>query len=516
MPPVRRGIAIGACCLCLLTCSATGVAAQELPAGGSAPAWQPWEPWAPGPTPPLASPEPDAAWEPLTGEVPPAGAPAANALPPPAPDPAIAPVIDDTPPPPAPAVEPRQRPALVIRTILGLAVLVALAYAAAHPAVARLEHRLRITQVVTAGLPFILLGMAARHPSVGVLSDHVLGQIAPVLRIALGWIGFVVGFRFDARRLAGIDERSIASAALLATMPFAAVVAAVSVVLVGGGGGIREAFRDPVFLRDALVLGTAASMTAATVPRLLPKGTPEPCVVSTSAIVRLEELAGIAGLALVAAYFRPHGEGVTWHLPGTAWLMMTVGAGTLLGLLVIGMLQRVNEGPEFAVLALGTVSFAAGFAGYLHLSSVVVCFVAALLVANFPGRHKERFREALDGLERPIYLILLVVLGALWPTRSVIGWLLIPTFVAARLAGRWAATRMARRIGALDDDGLQRRVLTVAPLGSLAVAIVVNAQMLYPGGSIKDAMVAVVGAALVTEGLLQVLLPRAEREGGSP
>ncbi|WP_242371299.1 cation:proton antiporter [Anaeromyxobacter sp. SG26] len=425
--------------------------------------------------------------------------PPPRALPPAAPNPSLAPVLES--PERPEAVTPPQRPAVVIRTIIGLALLVALAYAAAHPAVVRWERRIRVSQLVAAGLPFIALGMIARAPPFAVLSDDVLAQLAPVLRLGLGWIGFIVGFRLDARELSGTDERAVASAALLSSLPFAAVVAGAAAVLLPAGP-LAERLRDPVFLRDALVLGTAASMTAATVPHLLPARTPPAAVAVLGRIVRLEEIAGILGLALVAAYFRPQGDAVTWRLPGTAWLMLTAGAGTLLGLVVLVLLRRARSGPEFSVLTLGSVAFSSGLAGYLHLSSVVVCFVAGVILANFPGKHQARFRAVLDLLERPVYLVLLVILGALWPTRSVTGWLLIPVFVGARLLGRWAGARVAVRMGALDLDAGARRVVIVAPVGSLAIAIVVNAQLLYPGGSIADAVVAVVGGALATEALV--------------
>ena len=187
-------------------------------------------------------------------------------------------------------------------------------------------------------------------------------------------------------------------------------------------------------------------MTAATVPQLLPPRTPPAAAAVLGRIVRLEEIAGILGLALVAAYFRPQGDAVTWRLPGTAWLMLTAGAGTLLGLVVSSCSARAGRGGVLgADPRLGRLLVRAR--RYLHLSSVVVCFVAGVLLANFPGAQKARFRGVLDLLERPIHLILLVILGALWPTRSVTGWLLIPVFVGARVLGRWAGAK-ARRASA--------------------------------------------------------------------
>src|SRR5690606_22115686 len=92
-------------------------------------------------------------------------------------------------------------------------------------------------------------------------------------------------------------------------------------------------------------------------------------------VLRLEELAGIIGLALVASYFRPQID-VSWQLPGTAWLLLTIGLGATLGLIAYLVFKRPQQGPEFVVLTLGSIAFAAGMAGYLRLSPVVVAFIA--------------------------------------------------------------------------------------------------------------------------------------------
>jgi hypothetical protein len=195
-----------------------------------------------------------------------------------------------------------------------------------------------------------------------------------------------------------------------------------------------------------------------------------------------------------------------------AWLMLTVGAGALLGFLIFALVRRGEGAAEFGVLALGSVAFAAGLASYLYLSSVVVCFVAGVLLVNFPGAHQARLRAVLTRMERPIYLLLLVILGALWPTRSGLGWLLIPVFAGGRLAARALAARVANRAQLLELDADERRNLAIAPVGSLAIAIVVNAQLLYPSESIRDAVVAVVGGALLTEAIVQL----SRRKGTAP
>ena len=41
--------------------------------------------------------------------------------------------------------------------------------------------------------------LIARLPAVGILTDDVIAEVTPVLHFGLGWLGFLVGFRFDVR-----------------------------------------------------------------------------------------------------------------------------------------------------------------------------------------------------------------------------------------------------------------------------------------------------------------------------
>jgi hypothetical protein len=423
-----------------------------------------------------------------------------------------APAHVDAPAPSAHAVPPR-RQEVVIKTILGLLGLVALAYFGGHPRIQEWEARFGVSQVITAGFPFVLLGVVARHPAVGVVTEPVLAQMGTLLGISLGWIGLVAGFRFDARLLGGLPHGSARAVALATSIPFAFVLGLTGISLVSLSGGMGgPAIRGEAFLRDALILGTAGAMTARTSSRLLRT---QESATTLSRVIRIEELAGVAGLAIVAAYFRPEAEG-TWHLPGTAWLLMSLGLGAAVGIVTYAMLQWTKQArAEFVVLTLGSVSFAAGVAGYLHLSPLVVTFIAGVFLANFPGTYQARLGVALRRLERPVYLLSLFAIGALWDVADWRGWLLGPVFMASRLIGKRVAANVVARGEHLRFGPHEREALAVAPMGPLAIAIVVNAQLLYPGGSITLISSAVIGGAILTEVVVQLVthgkLPTLER-----
>ncbi len=386
----------------------------------------------------------------------------------------------------------------VIKIILGLVALFALAALGAHPKVRRLERRLRISGVITAGIPFVILGFIASLPSVGVMPENVLWVLRPVLVLALGWIGFVVGFRFDAAAIESIQRRVATTGFFVGSFTFASILIFCGLLLLVA----EPAAGTGTFFRDAILLASAGSVIAHRGPHVPTRregGRADPIW----GIVHLQHLAGIIGLLIVAAYFRPNDSTMTWQLPGTAWLFITLGLGTAIGGIVYATLSSVKSGSDFTVVLLGSVGFAAGIAGFLRLSPIVVCFVAGFMLANLPFHTRALVRSTLVRLERPIYLVFLLVSGSLLRVNEWQGWMIMLLLVAGTIFGRSVAWEVSRRRHVYVPGNEEKRRLTLAPLGALAVAVAVNAQLLYYGPVIPWLVVGVIGASIITEILVQ-------------
>ncbi len=416
------------------------------------------------------------------------------------------PILIAPPPPEAPAFAHARQlgfksAAEVIKVVLGLVFIFALAYLAGNPRVRSLENKLQVSHLVTAGLPFVFLGLIAHTPGVGILSESVLWEIRPLLALGLGWIGFTIGFRFDSKLGESLMPGASAASLITASIPFGTIMAASTLLLLYA----EHSPANAIFLRDAMLLGTAGAMTAYSAPKLLEaRGGAGKSVDRVASVVTLEQLAGFVGLLIIAAYFRPQDSSVAWRLPGTAWLFITLGMGTMVGAVIWGTLAKVKAGPEFTVLILGSVCFTAGMASFLLISPLVVCFLVGLILVNLPGTSKEEIRNVLEHMERPIYLLFLLVAGSLWDVTAWQGWALLALFVPARLIGKWLAVRICRKQiqGGLSSD--EQRSLIFSPMGALSIAIVVNAQDLYFGSAVPWMVTAVIGGAIVTEVIVQI------------
>ena len=408
---------------------------------------------------------------------------------------------------PAPAPPPQT----VIRGIIGFVLFLTLAYVAGHGAVKRWERSLNIGHAVTAGLPFVALGVVASQPAVGILTPSTLAGIAPLLTLGLGWIGFGIGSRFETRFFERLPPNTGAAVILTTVIPLAFLMLVSALFLQFVGRGAVEG-QPPHPLREGLLLATAGAMAARSAPHFLRAFTPGAADSPRMEwVIELEQLAGVFGTMFVSTFFRPEQVAVSWQLPGTAWLFVLFGVGMIMGVVVLAALTRVEQGTQFTVALLGAISLTAGMASYLRLSAIAVCFLAGVIVFNMGGRWRAEVRTVLDRLERPIYFLFLVIAGALWRPWEWEGWAFMALFVFGRFLSKWAAAAALGRFWIKDLSQHEQRVLVASPMGALSVAVVVLAQDLYSGPFVGWSVTAVIGGSILMEILLQVALRRRPR-----
>ncbi len=395
------------------------------------------------------------------------------------------------------SIDAEPRPAsLLLKTVLGLLLLMALVWFGGLPAVRRFEERLGVRQIITGGLPFILLGLIAGHSSVGILDGEVLHDLTPIVDFALGWLGLIIGFQFDVRVLERAPRGTALDVALRSLVPFVTVGLAGSMIMLAFG----ESRTDATFLRDAIVLATAGAITASS--RADRPGIWNPEESDRDLVRRLEffdEIVAIAGLAVLGAFFRPQWVEFRWDLPGTVWLLLTLGVGASVGLLTYAVVAGYRRGAQFLALCLGSVAFASGIAGYLLLSPPVVCFIAGTLLVNLPGAHRRRVWTILTRLERPLYYLFLTIAGALWDITGWRGWVLVPVFIASRGLGNFLAETLVRRDADRKEPTLRPILWLAPPVSIVSIAIVISAQSMYRGRAVSWIVTAVLGGAILSE-----------------
>jgi Kef-type K+ transport system membrane component KefB len=406
---------------------------------------------------------------------------------------------------PAEAAKPRsttrEDSLFAIKVIGGLLGLMALAYLGGHRRVVRFQERLGIGGVITAGFPFVALGAIAATDTVGILTPGVLDQLRPVLHFGLGWLGFIIGAQLDIRVLDRVPKGTAYLILVEALGPFAITAAGCGMVMIA----FHEAgmsFDDPALWRDLILLGTAAAMTAPRKFRGFANRTWHEGRGVDVLLAQLDEIVGVVGLVFITAYFRDD-TGGTWHLPDTAWIFVSLGLGVAIGVLIFAMVRVPSSNAEFLAVVLGGIAFASGLAGYLRLSPIAICFIAGVLVTNFPNEQRDSIFRILNHLERPVHLLFLIIAGALWDVADWRGWILVPLFVAGRIIGKWTGVLAGKTaVGALLPSSFADQRQLVTPISGLSIALVISVESLYNDPGLPWIITAVIGGSIATEFLV--------------
>jgi Kef-type K+ transport system membrane component KefB len=386
-----------------------------------------------------------------------------------------------------------------IKIIGGLVALIVLAYLGGHRRVVKFQEQLGISGVITAGFPFIALGMIASLPSIGILSGEVLAKLRPLLHFGLGWLGFIIGAQLDIRVLDRVPKGTAYLVLVEALGPFAITAAGCGAVMVTFGMKLD----DPSLWRDMILLGTAAAMTAPKKYRGFGNSAWHEGRGVDVLLAQLDELVSIVGLLFITAYFR-EATSTTWSLPDTAWIFVSLGLGVTVGVLIFAMIRLPQSDSEFLAIVLGGIAFASGVAGYLQLSPIVVCFVAGVLVTNFPNDQRNNVFRILSHLERSVHLLFLIVVGAVWNPGDWRGWVLIPLFVAGRALGKWSGVLASKTVvGTLLPAGFAEDRALITPMSGLSIALVISIDRLHDDLGLPWIVTAVVGGSIVTELLMR-------------
>jgi len=399
-----------------------------------------------------------------------------------------------------------------IKVIGGLVALLVLAYLGGNRRVVRFQEQLGISGVITAGFPFVALGALASLPQVNILNHEVLAKLRPILHFGLGWVGFIIGAQLDIRVLDRVPKGTAYLILVEALGPFCITAAGCGILMVSFGMSID----DPATWRDMILLGTAAAMTAPRKFRGFANRTWHEGRGADILLGQLDELVGVIGLLFITAYFRDDVGATSWQLPDTAWVFVSLGLGVAIGVLIFAMIRVPVSNVEFLAVVLGAIAFASGLAGSLRLSPIVICFIAGVLVTNFPNDQRESVFRILNHLERPVHLLFLMIAGAVWTITDWRGWALVPLFVAGRIIGKWTGIIASKTaVGSLLPSAFADQRSLVSPISGLSIALVISVQSLYHDEGLPWIMTAVIGGAVVAE-LLVARTPDPATQSAAP
>jgi len=344
------------------------------------------------------------------------------------------------------------------------------------------------------GTHFLLLGLVLGPQALGLLTRESLEQLFPLTALGLGWVGFLFGLQLDrnALRQFSLQLHSIAyGQAVLAFGIFSALAWGGMLVF----GVAEEPWTIMAWAAAATACLSAPAGIAMVSSNYLVRGPVRQLLFFVSSV---DAIVGIIALQVIYAVYHAPGSfpslGVVSPL---FWVATATGLGLLCGIIFLWLTRIRPNSEELVLYLIGTSAFAAAAALRLHVSPLFVCVLMGVVVSNFSRDHRRVF-ATVQAWEKPIYLVLLILAGALLDVTNPLLWPLALAYVvartAAKISGAWLATRLARLdfrtpesigTGLLSQSGISialalsvlltfyESLLPNAPAGRLLFAVVV-------------------------------------------
>lgn len=366
-----------------------------------------------------------------------------------------------------------------MQTTLAALAVVAVGYILAYV----LFDRLRDRYGYVGGAEYVLLGVLLGPRVSGLLGAGQVQDLTPIVSLAAGWLGMLLGSYFRLPTLALLPPGHVKTAFAEALATFLAALAALLAIFRFVAG---QQWPDAVVLAVTLAAIATLSSPAAVDAFVGRARVRAPILPVLQLTARIDALVAVVAFGLVLAVFH-QGEVAPTVRPPTAteWAVINLAVGVASGVLFHLFLgpRGTAEEPEgasrlFVALA-GAIVVASGASYYLNLSPIYTNLVLGFILSNSGSSHRDVTRLLLS-TERPVYLALLIFAGAAWSPGSVELLFIAPAFVAIRLAARYFGGWMAGMHVAppeLRTPGLARGLLAQ---GGIGVAIAVNYAQVRP------------------------------------
>jgi hypothetical protein len=359
----------------------------------------------------------------------------------------------------------------VLKATLGVALLLVIALIGHRRTFTRLHLPIGARLIYLTGTEFILVGVALGDTLIGLLDEQTVRSLTPLFSLGLGVVGLIFGIQLEVDKIRRFPARYLSMAAIQAVVTMLAVSWPCYLILKELFGGDGRAIGVA-----SLILGATAACTAQTALALIGREFDLRRARVMELLRYISSVDAVFGLVVLGfAFCLMHAEPVIGFDAGISfqWFALSLGIGSAMGFLLYLITRIRCREEELLIFVVGMVTFSSGIALYLELSPLFINTMMGLTVANLPGS-KDRIFNLLIRLEKPFYIVFLVLAGAIWRPGSPWALPLATLYLALRLVGKLGGGYLAARAAADDSRPPRGLGLGLVSQGGMAVAMVMN------------------------------------------
>ncbi|HHY83384.1 MAG TPA: cation:proton antiporter [Clostridiales bacterium] len=322
---------------------------------------------------------------------------------------------------------------------------------------------------------YLLAGLLAGPYALKLVPQNAVSSMGIISDVALGMIAFNIGSEFSLSHLKKLGWRIITVTMLQSMGAFAAVLAALTLLL-------NQSFSFSMVIA-AIATATAPAATLLVIKQYKAKG---PVTDVLLPVVALDDAVCIIAFSISAAI----AKSMINPAADTSLLMtimtplkeiiivIIIGIGG--GLLVTLFKTRVKNKDELLVVTLGTILVTAALAQMWNVSNLIACMMIGATIVNLTHSSHSVF-SSLDRITLPIYVAFFTLSGAdlnigILKSIGIVG----ICYILARSIGKIAGAYLGAKFMKMPETVQKYLGITLLPQAGVAIGLSIAAQSILP------------------------------------
>jgi hypothetical protein len=322
-----------------------------------------------------------------------------------------------------------------MKIFFALLIIITLVFGGYHLTFRQFRIPLIARTIYLSGLEFILLGMLLGPMFFNVLDEDSIKGLEPLMALLLAWVGMLFGFQFEISMLRRFPVIQFLAAIGEGLVTLVCVFVGVYMTF-----GLFPEIPENMKVIYSLALASAAACTAQTGLALVATSSYKVNKDSLNLIGYISSV-GAAGALILYGFvflFRPEtSASVTFLYRLAKESGITVAACSSLLILYTMFLTKWRRREELNLIIIGMAVLSSGLASILNLSPILLNFFMGFCLVNFYSE-KERIFNFLISVEKPVYLMILVFLGAQFKLDYVWSLFLGGSYILFRSLGKFS------------------------------------------------------------------------------
>ncbi|MBU1083623.1 MAG: cation:proton antiporter [Candidatus Omnitrophota bacterium] len=371
----------------------------------------------------------------------------------------------------------------------------------------RIFKKLNLPQVTG----YIIIGLLLGESFHGFLCGEIMASFAPLLNLALGIIGFMIGAEIRLDRFRRYSK-SIYAILFCETLLTFVLVAAGTILVTG------KLYMG--FILGALASATAPAATYGVLGEYKARG---PVTMTTLSIVALDDALALIIYGFASVFARSLIVHDTPSLIKTLAvplieIAVSVGIGAIAGIVLHKISIKARERDRILPFALGTIILVVGLALHFKVDPILASMVLGAVVSNLqPADNREMF-EVIKRLSPPIFILFFVLVGArlnasIFAQSGVV--LLAVVYIVSRSAGKMVGAYIGGKISGARDTVTKYLGFCLFDQAGVAVGLSIAVFTSFSGinDEAKSASILIISIITATTFILQLVAPSMIRYG---